>query len=176
MLFRSGVAAVREFGPRRPIVGFAVRDEVCCAMPALLHQPAAWDGVAVVDSMFIAIPADRFAAAVGERWADQWATRTLSWLVEIGARAADMDGTELPVEVAALLLRHRDGTGIVGCAGALADVLDVDENAIRRVLADLRRLGAIRLTGRRVCVTQPKRLQGIITAGRRVDAPALPCW
>lgn len=174
LITRGAVAAVvSECIGRRPIVSFALPDEVCCAIPALLDEPAAWDGVTVADSSLISIPADRFNAAVGEQWTDRWATRALWWLVEFGARANEFDGTDLSSEVAALLLRHRNPHGIGICISALADVLDVDEDAIERVLVDLRRYGAIGLAANGVVsVTRADRLHGAVTAARQCHALA----
>lgn len=167
---RGVVAAIRGVDGHRPISAFALANEVCGAIPALLCQPAEWDNIALADSSLITVSANRFNAAVRNGWADRWATRALCWLAEFGARATDLDGTPLAGQVVALLLRHRDGHGIDHCTGALADVLDVDEDAIGRILGDLRRLGVITLAGDRVSVTQAERLLGILAAARRSDS------
>jgi CRP-like cAMP-binding protein len=172
LVARGAVAAVvPESAGRRPIVGFALPDEMSCAIPALLDEPAAWDGITVADSSLISIPADRFNAAVRDGWTDRWATRALWWLAEFGARANEFDGTDLSSEVAALLLRHRNLNGIEGCTRALADVLDVSSHAIEQVLVDLRRYGAIQVSdGGVVSVAYPDRLHGVVSAGRRLRA------
>jgi CRP-like cAMP-binding protein len=167
---RGVVAAIRGIDGHRPISAFALANEVCGAIPALLGQPAEWDNITLADSSLITVSADRFNAAVRDGWVDRWATRALCWLAEFGVRATDLDGTALAGQVAALLLRHRDGPGIDHCTGALADVLDVDEDAIGRILAELRRLGMVRLVGNRVSVTRAEKLHGILTAARQSDS------
>jgi CRP-like cAMP-binding protein len=172
LVARGAVAAVlRASAGRRPILGFTLPNEMCYAIPALLDDLAGWDGVTVADSSLISIPADRFNTAVRDDWTDRWATRALWWLAEVGARANEFDGTDLSSEVAALLLRHRNLHGIEGCTSALADVLDVNTDTIKQVLANLRRHGAIRLGGGDVVnVTHPDRLHGVVTAARRPHA------
>jgi len=175
LVVRGAIAAVvSDTAGRRPIVAFALKDEVCCAIPALLHEPLPWDGVTVAASSLLAIPAERFNDAVRDRWADRWATRALWWLTEFGARANEIDEANLANEVAALLLRHRAPNGIEGCSSALADVLDVDDDAIEQVLAYLRRLGAIQTTNSGVIrVTQPDKLHNLVADnGRRAAAAA----
>jgi CRP-like cAMP-binding protein len=168
LVARGAVATVvRESAGRRPIAGFALPNEMCCAIPALLDEPAPWDGITVADSSLISIPADRFNAAVRDSWTDRWATRALWWLTEFGARANEFDGTDLSTEVAALLLRHRSLHCIEHCATALADVLDVDSDAVEQVLSQLQRYAAIQLASSGVVrVAQPDRLYGIATAAR----------
>jgi CRP-like cAMP-binding protein len=176
LVARGAVAAVvPESAGRRPIVGLALPDEMCCAIPALLDEPAAWDGVTVTDSSLISIPADRFNAAVRDGWTDRWATRALWWLAEFGARANEFDGSDLPSEVAALLLRHRNLHQVGDCTRALADVLDVSSDAVEQVLVDLRRYGAIRVGGGGVVsVAYPDRLHGVVRAARRLHAALAP--
>jgi len=163
---RGAVAEISGVGDRRPIAAFALPNEVCGAIPVVLHEAAGWDCVAITPTSLVTVQADRFHAAVRDWWADRWATRALWWLAEFGARATAVDDIGLAGEVAALLLRHRDGPIE---SSALADVLDVTEGMIERVLGDFRRAGAIRLTGGRVSVVRVERLHGAVTAGRRLD-------
>jgi CRP-like cAMP-binding protein len=171
-LVEHGAAAVRGAIERhRPILAFTMPDELCGAIPALLRQAAPWDTIAVTDSSVITIPADRFIPVVGDRWADRWSTRTVSWLAEIGARVADLDGNNLTGQVAALLLRHRGGSPVYMRRRTLADLLDVEDSAIRRVLDELRRLGAVRLHGSHVTITRADLLQSTVAAARGQSRP-----
>jgi CRP-like cAMP-binding protein len=163
---RGAVAVIGKHGGRRPILSFAVRSEFCCAVPALLEEPAPWDAVTVMGSSVITVPTAHFAAAVRERWVDRWSTRTLSWLAEIGARIADLDERNLTGQAAALLLRHRGELSLNLCSRTIADLLDIDDETVRRVLAELERLGAVRLAGRRVSVAQLEILQATVAAAR----------
>jgi CRP-like cAMP-binding protein len=168
---RGAVAVIGDHRGRRPILAFAAPSEFCCAVPALLQEPAPWDAVTVIGSSVITVPAATFTAAVRDRWVDRWSTRTLSWLAEVGVRVADLDGGDIDGQVAALLLRHRSEWSVDLCRRTIADLLDVDEEIIRQVLADLERLGAVRFAGGRVSVAQPEVLQASVAAGRR-----LPEW
>lgn len=168
---RGAVAVVGEHHGRRPILSFAAPSEFCCAVLAWLHEPAPWDAVTVIDSSVITVPTTTFTSAVRDRWADRWSTRSLSWLAEIGARVADLDGGNVDGQVAALLLRQRGELSLDLWRQTIADLLDVDEEVIRQVLADLEQLGAVRFAGGCVFVAQPEILQATVAAGRR--APGL---
>lgn len=164
---QGAVAVIGDHGGRRPILTFAMPSELCCAVPALLHEAAPWDAVTVIDSSVITVPTSRFTAAVRERWVDRWSTRALSWLAGIGTRVADLDGDDLDGQVAALLLRHRGELSVDLCRRTIADVLDIDDGAIRRVVGELVHLGAVQLANSRVVVTRPEILRAIVAAGRR---------
>jgi CRP-like cAMP-binding protein len=164
---RGAVAVIGEQGGRRPILSFAVGSEFCCPIPALLQEPAPWDAVAVMSSSVFTVPTAQFTQAVHERWVDRWSTRTLSWLAEVGARIGDLDERSLTGQVAALLLRHRGEHSLDLCSRTMADLLDVEDQAIRSVLADLERLGAVRLTRGRVIVAQPGILLTTAAAARQ---------
>lgn len=166
LVAHGAVAVLDDLAGRQPILAFALPNELCGAVPALLNEPAPWDTVTVADSSVVTIPTERFTTAVRERWVDRWSTRTLSWLAEIGARVADLDGSDLTAHVAALLLRSPDTASIHRCGRTLADLLDVDNDAIRQVLTDLSRRGAVRITRGRVTIARPDLLQAIVTAAR----------
>jgi CRP-like cAMP-binding protein len=164
---RGAVAVIGEHSGRRPILSFAVRSEFCCAVPALLREPAPWDAITVVGSSVITVPTAHFTAAVRERWVDRWSTRTLSWLAEIGARTADLDEGDLTGQTAALLLRHHGELSVDLCSRTIADLLDVDDEAIRPILRELERRGAVRVAGGRVSIAQPEILQTTVAAARQ---------
>jgi CRP-like cAMP-binding protein len=164
---RGAVAVLGDYGGRRPILAFALRRELCCAVPALLQQPAPWDVVAVTDAAVVAVPADVFTAAVHERWADRWTTRTLAWLAGVGASVADLDESEPAAQVAALLLRSHGEFSAELCRRTIADLLDLDDATIRDVLGRLELLGAVRLSGGRISVVRSEILRGAVAATRR---------
>lgn len=168
---RGAVAVFGAIERHRPILAIIMPDELCGAVPALLHQAAPWDTAAITDSSVVTVPADRFVSAVLDRWADRWSTRTLSWLAAIGTRVADLDGIDLTAQVAALLLRQRDGSSVGIRCRTLVDLLDVDDDAIRRVLDDLRRLGAVRLHSGHVTVAQAHLLRAAAAAARAKPRP-----
>ena len=164
---RGAVAVIDKQGRRRPILSFAVRSEFCCAVPALLQEPAPWDAVTVMGSSVITVPIAHFSAAVREKWVDRWSTRTLSWLAEVGARIADLDERDLTGQAAALLLRHRGEFSLDLCSRTIADLLDVEDDAIRRVLAELERRGAVQVASGRVSVARPEILRATVATARR---------
>jgi CRP-like cAMP-binding protein len=164
---RGAVAVIGRKGRRRPILSFAVQSEFCYPIPALLQEPAPWDAVTVTSSSVITVPTADFAAAVRERWADRWSTRTLSWLAEIGMRIGDLDERSVTGQAAALVLRHRGEFSLDLCSRTIADLLDLDDETVRDVLAELERLGAVRLTDDRVIVARPEILQATVAATRR---------
>ena len=164
---RGAVAVIGKQGRRRPILSFAVRSEFCCAVPALLQEPAPWDAVTVMGSSVITVPITHFSAAVREKWVDRWSTRTLSWLAEIGTRIADLDERNLTGQAAALLLRHRRELSLDLCSRTMADLLDAEDDAIRRVLAELERRGAVQIVSGRVSVARPEVLQATVATARR---------
>lgn len=167
----GAVAVLGGIEGRRPILAFTMPDELCCAVPALLRQPPPWDTVTITDSSVITISTDQFIPAVLDRWADRWSTRALSWLAEIGARVADLDGVDLTGHVAALLLRHRGEASVHLRCRTLADLLDVDDDTILRVLAELRRFGAVRLDRGHVTIAGLDRLQTTVAAARGSSRP-----
>lgn len=164
---RGALAVVGNHGGRNPILAFALRRELCCAVPVLLHEATPWDAIAVVDSSVITVAADAFTAAVLERWVDRWTTRTLTWLADVGTRMADLDQPDPRAQVAALLLRNRGTHSMELCRRTIADLLDLDEVTTRNILTDLESLGAIRHTGGCIAVARPEILRRIITAGVR---------
>lgn len=156
---RGALAVVGEQNGRRPILAFAVRSELCCAVPALLDEPAPWDAVALMGSSVITMPATTFTAAVRERWADRWATRTLTWLAEVGARIADLDERDVNAQVAVLLLRHRGDLPVDICCRTISDLLDLDDDTTRQVLSEFEQLGAVCVTNGRIRVSRPEVLR-----------------
>jgi CRP-like cAMP-binding protein len=169
LIVRGAVAVVVERDGRRPILGFRMPNELCCAVPALLREPAVWDAVTVTESTVITVPAALFSAAVRDRWVDRWSTRSLSWLAAMGARSADLD-CGLTGQVAALLLRHRKEIPLALCRQAIADLLDAEEATIGLILRDFGRLGAVRLRGGRIAVTQVQILRSTVVTARRETA------
>ena len=164
---RGAVAVLGDHRGRRPILAFALRREFCCAIPALLHQPAPWDAVAVTDAAVIAMPTEVFTAAVHERWVDRWTTRTLTWLAEVGARVADLDESDPRAEVAGLLLRSRSEHSAALCLRTIADLLDLDDATVRSVIGRLEMLGAVRVSGGRISVVRPELLREAVAATPR---------
>jgi CRP-like cAMP-binding protein len=164
---RGAVAVLGDHGGRRPILAFALRRELCCAVPALLQQPAPWDVVAVTDAAVVAVPADVFTAAVHDGWVDRWTTRTLAWLAAVGASVTDLDESEPAAQVAALLLRSRGEFSAELCRRTIADLLDLDDATIRDVLGRLERLGAVRLSGGRISVVRSEILRESVSITRR---------
>lgn len=164
---RGAVAVLGDHRGRRPILAFVLRREVCCAVPALLHEAAPWDAVAVTDASVITVPVDVFTAAVHERWVDRWTTRTLAWLAEVGACAADLDEPDPAAQVAALLLRSRGEVSADLCRRTIADLLDLDDATIRDVLGRLEFLGAVRLSDGRISVARPEILRGAVVGIHR---------
>lgn len=166
-LIRDGAFAVmNRMGDRWPILDIAVPDEICCPLSLFLGEPAPWEAVAVVDSSVVSMPADRFCAAVRDRWTDRWSTRTLNMLAEIGARVADLDARDLAGQAAALLLRLHGETSVVLCRETMCDLLDVDPGTATRVIAEFERLGAVELTGDRIRVSDAKVLHSTVSAAR----------
>lgn len=159
---RGAVAVIGDHGGRRPILAFAVRPELCCAVPALLHEAAPWDAVAVTEASVITVPTEVFMAAVRERWVDRWTTRTLTWLAEVGARIADLEESGPDAQIAALLLRSRGEPSTDLCRRTIADLLDLDDVTIRAVLCRFEQVGAIERRGTRITVARPEILQGIV--------------
>jgi hypothetical protein len=166
LLVRGAVAVVSDRGERRPILGFKSPNQLCGPVPVLLHEPALWDAVTVVKSTVMTVPAARFSAAVRDRWADRWSTRSLSWLAAMGARSADLD-CDLTGQAAALLLRHRGELPVALCRRSIADLLDADEPAIEPILQGFERVGAVRLRNGRIAVTQVEILKATVAAARR---------
>jgi CRP-like cAMP-binding protein len=162
MIERGAVAVVADQGDRRPILAFAVRHELCCAIPALLHEAAPWNAVAVTETAVIAVPAEVFTAAVHEHWVDRWATRTMTWLAEVGARVADLDEPEPAAQVAALLLRLRAEVSTELCRRTIADLLDLDAATVRDVLRRLELVGAVQTSGGRISVARPEILRDVV--------------
>lgn len=160
---RGAVAVLAEHDGRKPILTFALRRELCCAVPALLHQNAPWDVVAVTDAAMITVPADVFTSAVRERWVERWTTRTLTWLAEVGARVADLDAADSTAQAAALLLRAHGDFSAELCRRTIADLLDLDDFSVRVILDRLDRLGAVELSGSRIAVTRPDLLRKVAT-------------
>lgn len=164
---RGAVAVLGDHRGRRPILAFALRREFCSAIPALLHQPAPWDAVAVTDAAVIAMPTEEFTGAVHERWVDRWTTRTLTWLAEVGARVADLDESDPSAELAGLLLRSRSEHSAALCLRTIADLLDLDDATVRAVIGRLEMLGAVRVSGRRISVVRPELLREAVAATPR---------
>lgn len=164
---RGALAVTGEHGGRSPILAFALRGDLCCAVPVLLHESTPWDAVAVMDSSVIAVPADAFSEAVGDRWVDRWSTRTLAWLAEVGTRMADLDQPDPKAQVAALLLRFRGSHSEDLCRRAIADLLDLDDASARSVLSDFERVGAVRNVGGHLSVVRADLLRATITAASR---------
>ncbi|MPZ78905.1 MAG: cyclic nucleotide-binding domain-containing protein [Actinophytocola sp.] len=164
---RGAVAVLGDHGGRRPILAFALRRELCCAIPALLHEAAPWDAVAVTDASVITVPTDVFTAAVRERWVDRWTTRTMTWLAAVGACVAHLDESDPDAQVAALLLRTRGERAEEPCRRTIADLLDLDDATIRGVLDHLELLGAIRLAGGHISVARPEILRGAVAGTSR---------
>lgn len=158
---------VGEHGGRRPILAFALRREVCCAIPALLHEAAPWDAVAVTDASVITVPTDVFTAAVRERWVDRWTSRTMTWLAAVGACVADLDEPGTTAQVAALLLRTRGERAAEPCRRTIADLLDLDDASVRGVLDHLELLGAVRVADGNISVARPEILRGAVTGTPR---------
>lgn len=169
LILRGAAAVVSDRGGRRPILGFTRPNELCCPVPVLLREPALWGAVTVTDSSVITVGAARFAAAVRDRWAARWSTRSLSWLAAMGARSADLD-CDLTGQTAALLLRHRGELPTALCRQTIADVLDADEQSIDGILFHFERLGAVRLRGDRIAVTRVDTLRSTVAAARRQRA------
>jgi hypothetical protein len=151
---QGAVALLDESGTRRPIVAFTLQKELCCAVPALFEEAPSWDAVTVLGTSLITVSTDRFMGAVHERWADRWSTRTLSWLAEVGARVADLDARDMQGQVAALLLRHGGELPVDLCRQTICDLLDVEDDVVRPILAELQRLGGLRVVDGRVAVAQ----------------------
>jgi CRP-like cAMP-binding protein len=166
LIVRGAAAVAIDREERRPILGFRMPNELCGAVPALLREPAVWNVVTVTGSSVITVPAARFSAAVRERWVDRWSTRSLSWLAAMGARIADLD-CDLTGQVAALLLRHRREIPLALCRQAIADLLDAEEATIGLILLDFQQLGAVRLRGGRIAVTQVEILKSTVASARR---------
>lgn len=164
---RGAVAVIGDYRGRRPILAFALRDELCCAVPALLHEAVPWDAVAVTDAAVITVPTDVFTAAVRERWVDRWTTRTLAWLAEVGACVANLDEPDPAAQVAALLLRSRGEVSADLCRRAIADLLDLDDATVRDVLGRLELLGAVHLSGGHISVVRPEILRGAVVGIHR---------
>jgi len=152
LLDRGAAAVLGNHRGRRPILALTLRGELCCAAPALLHQKAPWDAVAVTNAAVITVPVDVFISAVRERWVDRWTTRTLSWLAAVGARIDDLDPPEPAAQVAALLLRARGAFAAKPCRRTISDLLDLDDSSVRDALEVLEVLGAVDLSGRRVAI------------------------
>lgn len=161
---RGAVAVLGHEGGRRPILALALRRELCGAIPALLPEPAPWDAVTVMESSVVTVPAVAFAAAVQERWADRWSSRILSWLAEVGARVADLEGRDVDAQVAAVLLRHHGEMGVDICRRTIADLLDLDVEVVRPVLAEFVRLGAVSITDGRISVAHGEILRAALGA------------
>lgn len=161
---RGALAVIGDHGGRNPILAFALRRELCCAVPALLHEATPWDAVAVMDSSVITVPAEAFTAAVRDRWVDRWATRTLTWLAEVGTCLADLDQPDPKAQVAALLLRFRGTYSEELCRRTIADLLDLDDVTTRDALSTLERQGAVRHAGGRISVVRPEVLRAALTA------------
>jgi CRP-like cAMP-binding protein len=165
LIVRGAAALVSDRGERRPILGFRMPDELCGPVPLLLGEPALWDAVTVTDSTVIAVPAAPFTTAVQDHWVDRWSTRCLVWLATMGARSADLD-CDLTGQTAALLLRQRCDVPLALCQRTIADLLDTDEGATGPILLDFERVGAVRLTGGRIRVTQVEILKSIVREAR----------
>jgi CRP-like cAMP-binding protein len=161
---RGALAVIGDHGGRSPILAFALRRDLCCAVPALLHEATPWDAVAVMDSSVITMSADAFTAAVRDRWVDRWTTRTLTWLAEVGTRMADLDEPDPKAQVAALLLRFRGTHSEELCRRTIADLLDLDDLTTRDILSDLERVGAVSHAGGRISVVRSEMLRATITA------------
>jgi hypothetical protein len=161
------LAVIGDHGGRHPIVAFALRHELCSAVPALLHEAMPWDAVAVMDSSVITVPADVFTSAVRDRWVDRWATRALTWLAEVGTWMADLDQPAPEAQTAALLLRFRGTYSQELCRRTIADLLDLDDIMTREVLGEFERLGAVRHSEGRISVVRPELLRATITAAGR---------
>jgi len=166
LILQGAVAVVGDRGERRPILGFKMPNDLCGPVPVLLHEPALWDAVTVTESTVMTMPAARFSAAVHDRWVDRWSTRSLSWLAAMGARSADLD-CDLTGQTAALLLRHRGEMPVALCRRTIVDLLDADEQAVERILRGFERVGAVRLSGGRIAVTQVEILKSTVVAARR---------
>ena len=158
---RGAVAVLGDHGGRRPILDFALRRELCCAVPVLLHQNAPWDAVAVTDGVVVTMPADVFTSAVRERWVDRWTTRALTWLAEVGARVGDVDESDPAAQVAELLLRARGEFAVEPCRRTIADLLDLDDSSVREILGRLEMLEAIDLSGGRVAIVRTDILRAV---------------
>lgn len=156
---RGAIAVLGDHGGRRPILAFALRRELCYAIPALLHE-APWDAVAVTDATVITVPTDVFTAAVREYWVDRWTTRTMTWLAAVGARVADLDVPDPAAQVAALLLHIRGEFAAEPGRRTIADLLDLDDATVRCVLDHLELVGAVRLSAGRISVAGPEVLRG----------------
>lgn len=163
------VAVVGDLQQRRPILAFTLPDELCCPVPALLREPPPWDAITVTDVSVITVPAGSFTAAVAERWADRWGTRTLSWLAVIGTRLADLEPGDLNGQVAALLLRLRGEPPPELDRRTIADLLDADKQAVGQVLSAFERSGAIALSGGQITIVRAELLRSAVAAvrGRR---------
>ena len=158
---RGAVAVLGDHDGRRPILDFALRRELCCAVPVLLHQNAPWDAVAVTDAVVLTMPADVFTSAVRERWVDRWTTRALTWLAEVGARVGDVDEGDPAAQVAELLLRARGEFAVEPCRRTIADLLDLDDPSVREILGQLEMLGAVDLSGGRVAIIRTDILRAV---------------
>lgn len=161
LIDRGAAAILGELGERRPILALTVAGELCGAVPALLGEAVPWDVVTVNPSSILSMPAERFVAAVRERWADRWSTRVLTWLAEVGVQNHCLERTDLGEEVAAFLLQHPQVTcGHASCR-ALADVLDVGAQAIRQVVDRFAQRGALRVVGDQINVTNTDVLRAL---------------
>jgi CRP-like cAMP-binding protein len=163
---RGAVAVLGDHSGRRPILDFALPHELCGAVPALLHQPAPWDAVAVTDAAVITVPVDVFTSAVQDRWVDRWTTRTLTWLAEVGSRVADLDEIDPTGQVAALLLRAHGEYLAEPCRRTIADLLDLDDATVGGALAQLRGIGAVKASGGRITITRPELLRRVVVGAR----------
>jgi CRP-like cAMP-binding protein len=168
LIERGAAAVIGEHRGRRPILAFALRDELCCAVPALLHEPAPWDAVTVTDAAVITVPADVFTAAVHERWVDRWTTRTLLWLAQVGTRVADLDASDPVAQVAAVLLRSKSEVTAELCRSTIADLLDLDDAAVRDIIGRLELVGAVRVSGGRISVIAPEILRATVAGTHRL--------
>jgi CRP-like cAMP-binding protein len=172
LIVQGAAAVVSDRGGRRPILAFALPNELCCPVPVLLHERALWGAVTVTDSTVITVEAAQFSAAVRDRWVDRWSTRSLSWLASMGARSADLD-CDLTGQTGALLLRHRWELPVALCRQTIADLLDAGEESVEAILFHFELLGAVRLRNGRMAVTQVETLKSTVAAARRQRARGL---
>lgn len=164
-LIRDGAFAVMGHACNRwPILAFVLPNEFCCPVPALLHEPAPWEAVAVTDASVISVPAAEFTRAVRDRWSDRWSTRTLTTLAEIAARTADVDAGDLTRQAAALLLRLNGEISVELCRDTICDLLDADRRAVERIIAGFERAGAVRLAGDRIRLHRAEILRSAVAA------------
>ena len=161
---RGAVAVTGDHRGHSPILAFALRRELCCAVPALFTEATPWNAVAVMNSSVITVSADTFTAAVRDRWVDRWTTRTLTWLADVGTWATDLDQPDPRMRVATLLLRVRGAHSEDLCRRTISDVLDLDDVTTRNALSDLERIGALQHVGGRFSVARPDILRATLSS------------